>query len=198
MTGFGNASLQTEGVHVSSEIKSVNNRYLKISVRMPDSVARFEAEIEKLVRSRVTRGSVQLSIRVRFTSGQSEYRIDQDLLRSFQRQLAEISGDSKGNSADSWRTAVTSRRCFTDRAARRICEFAVASRGSFSEGVPGSLRRFSPPRRRIHAAGSGSSVRSLKRRPSGGTSDTAGRYRIPRQDSGTCSSSDRRCLHQYQ
>ena len=99
MTGFGNASLQTEGVHVSSEIKSVNNRYLKISVRMPDSVARFEAEIEKLVRSRVTRGSVQLSIRVRFTSGQSEYRIDQDLLRSFQRQLAEISGDAKVNSA---------------------------------------------------------------------------------------------------
>lgn len=99
MTGFGNASLQTEGVHVSTEIKSVNNRYLKISVRMPDSVARFEAEIEKLVRSRVTRGSVQLSIRVRFTSGQSEYRIDQDLLRSFQRQLAEISGDAKVNSA---------------------------------------------------------------------------------------------------
>lgn len=99
MTGFGNASLQTEGVHVSSEIKSVNNRYLKISVRMPDSVARFEAEIEKLVRSRVTRGSVQLSIRVRFTSGQSEYRIDQDLLRSFQRQLSEISGDAKGSPA---------------------------------------------------------------------------------------------------
>ena len=99
MTGFGNAALQTEGVHVSSEIKSVNNRYLKLSVRMPDSVARFEAEIEKLVRSRVTRGSVQLSIRVRFTSGQSEYRIDQDLLRSFQRQLAEISGDAEGQSA---------------------------------------------------------------------------------------------------
>ncbi len=99
MTGFGNAALQTEGVHVSSEIKSVNNRYLKLSVRMPDSVARFEAEIEKLVRSRVTRGSVQLSIRVRFTSGQSEYRIDQDLLRSFQRQLAEISGDAEGKSA---------------------------------------------------------------------------------------------------
>ncbi len=94
MTGFGNASLQTGGVHVSSELKSVNNRYLKLSVRMPDSVARFEADIEKLVRSRVTRGSVQLSIRVRFTSGQSEYRIDTDLLKGYQRQLSEISGDS--------------------------------------------------------------------------------------------------------
>lgn len=90
MTGFGNASFDSDGVHVSSEIKSVNNRYLKLSVRMPDSVARFEAEIEKLIRSRVARGSIQLSIRVRFQGGQSEYKIDQDLLMSYQRQLSEI------------------------------------------------------------------------------------------------------------
>ena len=90
MTGFGNASFDSEGVHVSSEIKSVNNRYLKLSVRMPDSVARFEADIEKLVRSRVARGSIQVSIRVRFHGGQSEFRIDQDLLKSYQKQLAAI------------------------------------------------------------------------------------------------------------
>lgn len=94
MTGFGNSSLSKEGVHVSSEIKSVNNRYLKLSVRLPDSVARFEAEIEKLIRNRISRGAVQLSIRVRFLSGQSEYRIDSDLLKSFQRQLAELSDGS--------------------------------------------------------------------------------------------------------
>ncbi len=90
MTGFGNASFDSDAVHVSSEIKSVNNRYLKLSVRMPDSVARFEAEIEKLIRSRVARGSIQLSIRVRFHGGQSEYKIDQDLLKSYQQQLSEI------------------------------------------------------------------------------------------------------------
>lgn len=100
MTGFGNAALQTEGVHVSTEIKSVNNRYLKLSVRMPDSVARFEAEIEKLVRARVSRGSIQLSIRVRFLSGQSEYRIDQDLIRSYQRQLKDITGSSDGTNTN--------------------------------------------------------------------------------------------------
>lgn len=90
MTGFGNATFDSERVHVSSEMKSVNNRYLKLSVRMPDSVARFEADIEKLIRSRVARGSIQLSVRVRFHGGQSEYRIDQDLLKSYQQQLFEI------------------------------------------------------------------------------------------------------------
>jgi len=90
MTGFGNASYDSEGVHVTSEIKSVNNRYLKLSVRMPDSIARFEADIEKLVRSRVARGSIQLSLRVRFHGGQSEHRIDADMLKSYQQQLAAI------------------------------------------------------------------------------------------------------------
>jgi len=90
MTGFGNASFDSDKVHVSSEIKSVNNRYLKLSVRMPDSVARFEAEIEKLIRSRVARGTIQVSIRVRFHGGQSEFKIDQDLLKSYQQQLSEI------------------------------------------------------------------------------------------------------------
>lgn len=96
MTGFGNATFDSDGVHVSSEIRSVNNRYLKLSVRMPDSVARFEAEIERLVRSRVSRGSIQLSIRVRFHGGQSGFRIDQDLLRSYQEQLTAIDGGSSG------------------------------------------------------------------------------------------------------
>ena len=96
MTGFGNASFDSESVHVSSEIKSVNNRYLKLSVRMPDSVARFEADIEKLIRSRVARGSIQLSLRVRFHGGQSGYRIDSDLLKSYQHQLAEVS-EGEGN-----------------------------------------------------------------------------------------------------
>ena len=97
MTGFGNASYDSESVYVSSEIKSVNNRYLKLSVRMPDSVARFEADIEKLIRSRVARGSIQVSMRVRFHGGQSEYRIDSDLLRSYQTQLSEFAAsDSNG------------------------------------------------------------------------------------------------------
>ena len=96
MTGFGNASYDSDNVHVSSEIKSVNNRYLKLSVRMPDSVARFEADIEKLIRSRVARGSIQVSLRVRFHGGQSEYRIDSDLLRSYQTQLSAIA-TSDGN-----------------------------------------------------------------------------------------------------
>lgn len=92
MTGFGHSSQQLHEVQVSTEIKSVNNRYLKLALRLPDTIARFEADIEKLVRARVSRGTVQLSFRVRFGSGQSEYRIDTDVLRGYQQQLSVLGG----------------------------------------------------------------------------------------------------------
>lgn len=97
MTGFGYASLQTDSVHLSAEIKSVNNRYLKLSVQMPETVSRFESEIEKLVRSRIARGTLNVSLRLRFLSGQGEYRIDADVLRAYRDQLQVLERD--GSSA---------------------------------------------------------------------------------------------------
>jgi uncharacterized protein (TIGR00255 family) len=90
MTGFGNASCDREGLHVAAEIKSVNNRYLKLSARLPDSVSRFEGDVERLVRSRVARGTIQLSVRVRFPAGQSEYQIDSGAVSAYKNQLSEI------------------------------------------------------------------------------------------------------------
>lgn len=67
MTGFGHSDLQTPSAHITAELKSVNNRYLKLTLRLPDAIARFEAEIERVIRSRIARGSVQGSLRVHFS-----------------------------------------------------------------------------------------------------------------------------------
>ncbi|MEZ6062163.1 MAG: YicC/YloC family endoribonuclease [Planctomycetaceae bacterium] len=90
MTGFGNGSCQTETVAVSAEIKAVNNRYLKLSMRLPDSIARFESDIEKLIREGISRGSIQVGMRVRFLSGVTGYSIDADVLRSYVEQLTAV------------------------------------------------------------------------------------------------------------
>lgn len=90
MTGFGHSSLQTPIAHVSAELKSVNNRYLKLALRLPDSIARFEADIERVVRSRVARGAVQGTIRVRFHSGQTDHQLDLQVLRGYQDQLSTV------------------------------------------------------------------------------------------------------------
>jgi uncharacterized protein (TIGR00255 family) len=90
MTGFGNAVRQSESAYVSIELKAVNNRYLKVSMRLPDVVARFESDIEKLVRENIARGAIQLSFRVRLTSQSNGYSIDRTVLDAYLQQLAEM------------------------------------------------------------------------------------------------------------
>lgn len=93
MTGFGNATTQSDCCDVSVELKAVNNRYLKLSMRLPDMVTRFEPDIEKLIRSAMARGSVQLSVRIRLHGRSSGYAIDKDVLSGYVAQLAELEKD---------------------------------------------------------------------------------------------------------
>ncbi len=60
MTGFGDASEQVDGVHYAVELRSVNNRFFKATIRLPDPMAGLEAELEVYLRKRLTRGSVTL------------------------------------------------------------------------------------------------------------------------------------------
>ncbi len=90
MTGFGNAAQQTEAAYVSVELKAVNNRYLKVSMRLPDFVGRFESDIEKLIREEIARGSVQLSFRVRLHSEATGYSIDEATIRRYLQQLESV------------------------------------------------------------------------------------------------------------
>lgn len=99
MTGFGNATQQNESAYVVVELKAVNNRYLKVSMRLPDFLGRFEADIEKILREEIARGSIQLTIRVRLNSESSGYSIDQTVLQRYLDQIAAVQttlGDQSG------------------------------------------------------------------------------------------------------
>lgn len=90
MTGFGNASAQNDQASVNVELKAVNNRYLKILMKLPDVASRFEPDIEKLVRSRIARGSVQLGFRIRLHGSSSGFEIAEDVLSRYVGQLNRL------------------------------------------------------------------------------------------------------------
>jgi len=89
MTGYGDARRQDERVSVAVEVKSVNSRYLKVAVKSPDAFASFEIEIEKLVRTAITRGTASVTVRADAIGGRNQYRIDGSVLRDYLRQLNE-------------------------------------------------------------------------------------------------------------
>lgn len=90
MTGFGDASLQTDGVHFAVEIRSVNNRYFKSQIRLPDELAGLEAELDAAIAKRLSRGSVILTVRFTDTSASAAAKINVKAVENYVRQLQSI------------------------------------------------------------------------------------------------------------
>jgi len=95
MTGFGTSNLRSEELTVSTEIKTVNNRYLKVSFRVSEGYGLHEPRIENLIREKITRGTVSVSIRVAKEYKNCDTRINESLLRTYFEQIQSI-GNSLG------------------------------------------------------------------------------------------------------
>lgn len=64
MTGHGRAQQTDDGLALEAEVRSVNNRFLKVTYKLHESLGFLENQIEGLVREKVRRGSVHVSLRV--------------------------------------------------------------------------------------------------------------------------------------
>ena len=60
MTGYGDASCESGGVFYAVELRSLNNRYFKATIRLPEEIAGLEAELDSVLRKRLSRGSITL------------------------------------------------------------------------------------------------------------------------------------------
>jgi uncharacterized protein (TIGR00255 family) len=66
MTGYGKDTLLGENFTVELEIKSLNSRYLDLSVKLPKELGHYEYDIRDLLKSRVKRGKVTIAANVSF------------------------------------------------------------------------------------------------------------------------------------
>jgi len=87
MTGFGEARGVVAGTRVTAELRSVNNRHFKLSLRCPDAWAKFEPEIERVLREQVSRGTVTLFLRQDREADISRQRINPEVLTGYWEQL---------------------------------------------------------------------------------------------------------------
>ena len=89
MTGFGSAAQSLDGVEYGVEIRSVNNRYFKCQVRVPDSLQELEVDIERFVSGSIVRGSVVLTVRYVDHSPEAGAAINRVVV---ERYLSELRG----------------------------------------------------------------------------------------------------------
>ena len=65
MTGYGKGTYEAEGLEISCEIKTVNNRYLDVSIKAPRVFVAYEDVIRNSVREKLTRGHADLFVSVK-------------------------------------------------------------------------------------------------------------------------------------
>ena len=94
MTGYGSAKGTVEGLNISVELKSVNNRYLDASVRMPRSFLFAEDAVKAAVQKHISRGKVDVFVSVDSASaGDMTVKVNEALLKGYLDALHAIAAE---------------------------------------------------------------------------------------------------------
>ena len=94
MTGYGGAKGSVEGLEIGVELKSVNNRYLDTSVRLPRSFMFAEDGIKSAVQRHISRGKVDVFVSVDSSSaGHMTVKINEPLLKGYMDAIKSISAE---------------------------------------------------------------------------------------------------------
>ena len=90
MTGFARGSVTTEALTVTVECRSVNNRYLDVSFRMPEALRALEGPLREEIGQHCSRGKLEVSLRVTTSQVNTGGVIDHDRLHALKDALTEI------------------------------------------------------------------------------------------------------------
>lgn len=94
MTGYGSAKGTVEGIEVSVELKSVNNKFLDTSVRLPRSFIFAEETVKAAVQSHISRGKVDVFVTVDTSMADDMVvRVNEPLLKGYIDALQHIADE---------------------------------------------------------------------------------------------------------
>jgi uncharacterized protein (TIGR00255 family) len=96
MTGFGEASSQVGGVHYFVEVRSLNSKFLKAVIRLPDAYQGLEAEMETAIRRRLARGTVTLTASCTDVTEGAALEVNQKALEKYVEQLRRVAQAGQG------------------------------------------------------------------------------------------------------
>ena len=89
MTGFGRGAASGETFSVSIEIKTVNNRFLDISLRLPSDPQSLESNFKKLITARLSRGRVEVNFQFE-RSDETSYEMNRPVIDGYLRAMREM------------------------------------------------------------------------------------------------------------
>ena len=96
MTGFGRANLECDGRNYIIDIKTVNNRYSDISIKMPRTISFVEEKARKEIAKNITRGKVDVTINFfDYSSESKKIVLNKEIAKEYIKQLREIADENE-------------------------------------------------------------------------------------------------------
>jgi uncharacterized protein (TIGR00255 family) len=90
MTGFGSASSRDNGLALLVEIRTVNNKFYKSHIRLPDTLQGLDAELDAFLSSHFVRGSVTASVKYVDNSYRAAASLNTDAIKKYIDQIKEV------------------------------------------------------------------------------------------------------------
>lgn len=98
MTGYGKGAAENGKVKTEVEVKSVNSRYLDISLKLPPSLMNKEYELRELIKGKINRGKLVVVVQVKRNGGSDEViSLNKDRLKNYISLIKEIKKVSKSS-----------------------------------------------------------------------------------------------------
>jgi len=90
MTGYGRGNSSGEGFNITVELKTVNNRFLDINLRLPNELQQAEQSVKRLISTRLSRGRVDVAISYERNENLS-FELNRPLIKGYLETLKQIS-----------------------------------------------------------------------------------------------------------
>ncbi len=92
MTGFGRGNATGKDFSISVELKTVNNRFLDVNLRLSSELQPYESTLKKKISDRLSRGRVDINIQYEKTSD-VEYELNRSLIKGYLSALSELKAE---------------------------------------------------------------------------------------------------------
>jgi len=89
MTGFGRGAVVEDDFAVTVELKTVNNRFLDVSIRLSSEMQQLESTIKRLIANRLSRGRVDVSLQFD-RAEEISYELNRPLITGFLAAMKDM------------------------------------------------------------------------------------------------------------
>src|SRR3954464_10025492 len=100
MTGFGNAVSELDNKIITAEIRSVNSKFLDLSLRLPSDYKDKELELRNELSKEMERGKIDISVTLEYSDETTSVSLNKNLIKAYFDELKSLDADYKISSGD--------------------------------------------------------------------------------------------------